>query len=193
MTGTSRFILNLLPQAMNKISIHFFNTQFGELILGSFQDQLCLCDWKYRKMRSSIDRRIMDGLKASYVEEKSDNVLLAMNQLNEYFNKERTEFNVPVLPVGTSFQRLVWKETLKIPFGSTESYLGISMKISNRNSIRAVAAANAANAISIFIPCHRIVGNNGELTGYAGGLEVKRKLLRLESSNNTPEQMELFD
>lgn len=191
-TATSRFTLNLLHPLMNKISIQYFNTQFGELILGSLIDQLCLCDWRHRKMRSSINRRILDGLKAYYIEEETDTLQFAINQLNEYFNGTRTEFNVPLLPVGTSFQKSVWEELLRIPFGNTESYLGISMKIRNRKSIRAVAAANAANAISIFIPCHRIIGNNGKLTGYSGGIAVKRKLLQLESNRIIPEQMRLF-
>jgi methylated-DNA-[protein]-cysteine S-methyltransferase len=177
---------------MNKISIQNFKTPFGELTTGSFRGQICLCDWRYRKMRASIDRRILNGLDAYFREEKTDAIRLAGNQLNEYLEGNRTEFDIPLLPVGTPFQKRVWEELLRIPYGNTESYLGISRKIKNDKSIRAVAAASGANAISIFIPCHRVIGNNGEMTGYAGGIETKKKLLDLESGKSKPEQMELF-
>ena len=104
----------------------------------------------------------------------------------------RKKFDIPVRFVGSSFQQKVWNELLKIPYGKTVSYLEISKKIGDEKAIRAVAAANGANAISIIVPCHRVVGSNGELTGYAGGLTVKKKLLHLEKSGKYPEQLELF-
>ena len=177
---------------MNTIYIQYFKTPYGELILGAFNQQLCLCDWRYRKMRNAIDQRIQKGLDTVYLEEKTGTIHAARQQLNEYFAGERTEFNVPLLMVGTSFQQSIWNELLKIPYGNTESYLGLSKKINNLKAIRAVAAANGANAISIFVPCHRILGRNGELTGYAGGLNTKRKLLQLESIQQNTEQLQLF-
>ena len=93
--------------------------------------------------------------------------------------------------MGSDFQKRVWQELLKIPYGSTASYLTLSQKLGNEKAIRAVASANGANAISIFIPCHRVIGSDGNLTGYAGGIHTKKKLLELES-DSANEQLELF-
>ena len=99
------------------VTIDYFQSPFGELMLGSFDDRLRLCDWRYRKMRPAIDKRIREGLDASY--EQGDNPVNRemKDQLTEYFNGERTEFNIPVNMVGSPFQRSVWEELLKIPFG----------------------------------------------------------------------------
>ena len=177
---------------MKKIYIQNIKTEFGELILGSYDDHLCLCDWRYRKMRSGIDNRIKNGLQADFVVKENETIKTAIRQLNEYFAGERNQFDIPIQMVGTDFQKKIWNGLLKIPYGKTESYLGLSKKTGDAMAIRAVAAANGANAISIFVPCHRIIGSNGELTGYAGGVEVKKKLLQLESGRIIPEQMQLF-
>ena len=174
-------------QQMNKISIQFFKTSFGDLILGSFKDQLCLCDWRYRKMRPAIDKRIQKGLDARYEEEETATIQAAKHQLNEYLNGDRKVFDIPLQMVGTSFQKSVWAELLKIPFGKTGTYLGLSQKLNNEKAIRAVAAANGANAIAIIVPCHRIIGSDGELVGYAGGFHTKKKLLQLETGGQAPE------
>ncbi|MFC2112924.1 methylated-DNA--[protein]-cysteine S-methyltransferase [Bacteroidota bacterium] len=177
---------------MNKLSIHYFKTGFGELVLGSFEDKLCLCDWRYRKKRSSIDKKILLELDAYFEEEETNVHQIVKTQLNEYFKGDRKDFDIPILMVGSSFQKSVWNELLKIPFGKTETYLGITRKIGDEKAIRAVANANGANAIAIIIPCHRIVGSKGKMVGYAGGIKVKEKLLNLESGNPTTEQMSLF-
>ena len=177
---------------MNKVYIQYYKTNFGELMLGSFKEQLCLCDWQFRKMRDSIDKRICEGLDAYYEDGETDVTQNARQQLEEYFSGKRKNFDVPLLMVGTSFQKTVWNELQKVPFGHTESYLGLSRKIGDEKAIRSVAAANGANAISIMIPCHRIIGSDGKLTGYAGGLEVKRKLLQLEMQKQVPDQLLLF-
>ena len=167
---------------MDNIQTTYYKTPYGELILGSFDHQLCLCDWRFRKMRASIDERIQAGLKASYVEEKSEIADETIAQLSRYFKGERQQFDLPLLLVGSEFQKQVWRELLRIPYGTTESYAGLSKKLGNEEAIRAVASANGANAISIMVPCHRILGSDGSLTGYAGGLETKRKLLLLENA-----------
>jgi methylated-DNA-[protein]-cysteine S-methyltransferase len=177
---------------MNEISIQYSRTDYGELILGSFQNQLCLCDWRYRKMREAIDRRIQGGLDARYVEAESDVNRNALEQLEMYFSGHRTDFDIPMLLVGSDFQKKVWNKLQKIPYGKTESYLGLSRRIGDEKAIRSVAAANGANALAIFIPCHRILGSDGKLTGYAGGLQVKRKLLQLEMVKQNPGQLPLF-
>jgi len=191
-TGINPFLYASYRLEMNKISIHYHDTPFGELILGSFGEHLCLCDWRYRKMRTSIDRRILDGLDAGFQEDQTGTIRRAIHQLNEYFSGKRTVFDLPLLQVGTSFQKRVWEELLRIPFGQTETYLRLAGKTGNEKSIRAVAAANGANALSIFIPCHRVVGSSGALTGYAGGVAVKRKLLQLETAGDHAGQMQLF-
>ena len=162
------------------ILVSYFTTPFGELILGSFKGELCLCDWKYRKMRESVDNRVKTGLKAEFKQEGSTVVENTKQQLNEYFDRKRTSFDIPLKLVGTQFQKQVWNELQQIPHGETDSYLGLSKKLGNVKAIRAVAAANGANALSILIPCHRIIGSDGSLVGYAGGLSAKEKLLDLE-------------
>ncbi len=164
------------------IQTNDFKTEYGELIIGSYGPQLCLCDWRYRKMRSSIDQRIQGGLQARYEEGESDILDETRRQLTAYFAGEIKLFDLPLLMVGSEFQKSVWQELLKIPYGKTESYAGLSEKLGDLKAIRAVASANGANAISIIVPCHRILGSDGSLTGYAGGLAAKKKLLRLEKA-----------
>lgn len=175
----------------NKININYFKTHFGELILGSFNNQLCLADWRYRNMRTSIDQRIQNGLNAVYVEESSTVIEETKLQISQYFEGKRTFFDIPLLFVGTDFQKNVWNELIKIPFGKTASYLELSKQLENGKAIRAVATANGANAISIIVPCHRIIGSNGDLVGYAGGLNTKMKLLELENPTFN-QQLKLF-
>jgi methylated-DNA-[protein]-cysteine S-methyltransferase len=166
---------------MNSIYIQYYSTKFGELILGSFEEKLCLCDWRYRKMRDSVDSRIQKGLKASYIEQNSEILSKTITQLEEYFICEREQFDIPLLLIGTDFQKSVWNALINIQYGSTSTYLRLSETLGNKEAIRAVASANGANAISIIIPCHRIIGSDGDLIGYAGGLETKKKLLELEN------------
>lgn len=110
-------------------------------------------------------------------------LLEAARQLDEYFKGRRTTFDIPLLPVGSAFQKRVWQQLQHIPYGSTVSYGELAAAIGSPDSVRAVANANGANAISIIIPCHRVIGSNGSLTGYGGGIAVKRFLLELERSH----------
>lgn len=103
-----------------------------------------------------------------------------MAQLNEYFAGTRTTFTIPLRHVGTDFQQRVWNALLQIPYGTTRSYKDIAIGVGKAKAIRAVAQAIGANGISIFIPCHRVIGSNHSLTGFAGGLEAKRMLLEME-------------
>lgn len=101
-------------------------------------------------------------------------------QLDEYFAGRRREFTIELAPKGTAFQIAVWNELLKIPYGDTISYSELAMRIGKPNAVRAVGTANGANPIPIIIPCHRVIGANGSLTGYGGGIERKQWLLALE-------------
>lgn len=104
-------------------------------------------------------------------------------QLEEYFAGERASFDLPVSPPGTPFQQGVWDELRRIGYGQTITYAELAARIGRPTAIRAAGAANGANPVSIVIPCHRVIGSNGSLTGYSGGLEVKRFLLDLERSH----------
>jgi methylated-DNA-[protein]-cysteine S-methyltransferase len=106
-----------------------------------------------------------------------------VRQIEEYFRGKRTAFSVPLDLRGTDFQKKVWKAISGVPYGKTESYGGIAKRIRNSSATRAVGAACGANPVPILIPCHRIVGKNGSLTGFGGGLGMKEKLLELETNN----------
>ena len=110
-----------------------------------------------------------------------DELKSAVAQLQDYFNGKRTKFSFKINPVGTEFQQRVWQELLNIPFGKTCSYLELSKKLGDVKAIRAVASANGKNPLWIVIPCHRVIGSDGSLTGYAGGLWRKKWLLDHEN------------
>ncbi|MDF2157103.1 methylated-DNA--[protein]-cysteine S-methyltransferase [Algoriphagus sp. CAU 1675] len=171
---------------MPKIVIQPFQSPVGELLLGSFEDKLCLCDWTFRSMRGVVDHRIQKGLSAEFVSGDSSVIQETISQLGEYFKGERKEFNIPTLLIGTDFQKQVWAALMKIPYGETRTYLQLSKELGNPDANRAVASANGANALSILIPCHRIIGSDGSLVGYAGGLGAKKQLLKLEKARISP-------
>ena len=106
----------------------------------------------------------------------------AERQLRQYFSGERREFDVPLDVTGTAFQRRVWTALMTIPFGETRSYKDIATQIGSPDAVRAVGAANGRNPVSIITPCHRVIGATGELTGFAGGLDAKARLLDLEGA-----------
>lgn len=174
---------------MKYITIKEYQSRFGELILGSYEGKLCLCDWKYRKMRTQINSRICKLLGAEFRPGTDAVIEQTIRELDEYISYKRKEFSIPLLLVGTDFQKSVWESLLKIPFGKTSTYKKQSELLGNPKAIRAVATANGANAISIIVPCHRILGSDGKLIGYAGGLSTKKRLLELEQDLfiSTPE------
>ncbi|MEX2541525.1 MAG: methylated-DNA--[protein]-cysteine S-methyltransferase [Trueperaceae bacterium] len=104
----------------------------------------------------------------------------AAAQLDAYFSRELTTFDLPLAPMGSRFQLAVWRAVGRIPYGETRSYLDIANELGQPGSVRSVGAANGANPLPIVVPCHRVLGSDGSLTGYAGGLELKRRLLELE-------------
>ncbi len=165
---------------MKFINIQYCKTKIGELILGSFEGKLCLLDFRYRKMRKTVDERIKKGLNAKFAENNTEIIEKTLAELDEYFHGNRKEFDVPLKMVGTDFQKRVWEALLRVPFGTTSTYLQLAKNIKNEKAVRAVASANGANSMSIIIPCHRIIGINGKLVGYAGGLPIKKQLLKLE-------------
>ena len=168
---------------MNQINIQYHQTEVGELILGSFRGKLCLLGFGYGKVREVIDARIKKGLDAEFVEQDDEILEKTRKQLDEYLNGNRKQFDTPLLMVGTDFQKSVWNALVRVPYGATSTYLQIAKDVNNEKAVRAVGNANRANPISIIVPCHRIIGSDGELVGYGGGLALKERLLKLEQSN----------
>ena len=164
----------------NVIKTRRYESPCGVLLLGSFGDKLCLCDWQIEKHRGHVDRRLKRILNAEFEEGTSEVIEQAVRQLDEFFTGKRKVFDVPLLFVGTDFQKKVWHELLNIPFGETISYKEMARRIGLPTAVRAVANANGANSVSIFAPCHRVIGSDNSLTGYGGGLAAKEKLLKLE-------------
>lgn len=121
-----------------------------------------------------------DYKKEDEIEKETELIKKAYTQLEEYLSGKRTEFNIEIEMIGTEFQKKVWKELLNIPYGETRSYKDIAIAIGNEKACRAVGNANNKNPIAIIVPCHRVVGSDGSMTGYAGGLNIKEKLLKIE-------------
>lgn len=166
---------------MKYIQTQLYHSPCGDLLLGSFEDRLCLCDWHTGRRRGRIDRRLQRVLDAHYEKCTSGILQEAERQLDEYFNRKRTVFDIPLLFAGTVFQERTWHWLLEIPYGETVSYATLARRMGCPKSARAVANANGANAISVIVPCHRVIGSNGTLTGYGGGLAAKKYLLGLEA------------
>lgn len=116
----------------------------------------------------------------NYTQKETPLLTLAAEQLSEYFSGSRREFTVPLAPKGTDFQRKVWNALSVIPYGTTKTYKDIAIECDSPKAFRAVGLANNKNPIPIIIPCHRVIGTNGSLVGYAGGVDIKTQLLKLE-------------
>jgi len=136
-------------------------------------------------LREILINRKSDSEQLSKMTQISPDDIKVVNvfaQLKEYFKRQRKEFDMKLEIVGTDFQKRVWNDLTKIPYGETISYGELAERMGDKNKMRAVAAANGANPIPIIIPCHRVIGTDGSLTGYGGGLNVKKRLLELEGS-----------
>ncbi|UIJ76345.1 MULTISPECIES: methylated-DNA--[protein]-cysteine S-methyltransferase [unclassified Acinetobacter] len=156
-----------------QLSYQFLNSPVGQLKLVAHETALVAVLWE-----NENTNRV--GL-AALVEDLQHPILLkTAQQLNEYFAGKRQQFDLPLDFEGTAFQQQVWQALLTIPFGETRSYKQIAEQIGNVKAVRAVGAANGKNPISIIAPCHRVVGANGKLVGFAGGLENKEILLKIE-------------
>jgi len=168
-------------KASKEITIKFYDSPLGTLLLGSLDDRLCLCDWRTLPHSQKIDQRLQSRLSATYRESTNPVIEWAQIQLDDYFTGKRKSFELPLYLSGTDFQLSVWNELIQIPYGNTISYAELARRIGRPTAIRAVANANNANPLSVFIPCHRVIGSNRELVGYGGGLAIKEQLLRLET------------
>ncbi|WP_180055579.1 methylated-DNA--[protein]-cysteine S-methyltransferase [Acinetobacter sp. YH12142] len=156
-----------------QLSYQFLDSPVGQLKLVAHETALVAVLWE-----NENPNRVR---LAALVEDLQHPILLkTAQQLNEYFAGKRQQFDLPLDFEGTAFQQQVWQALLTIPFGETRSYKQIAAQIGNVKAVRAVGAANGKNPISIIAPCHRVVGANGKLVGFAGGLEKKEILLKIE-------------
>ena len=162
------------------ISITRVSTPLGPMLAGVFEDKLCLLEFTDRRMLETQLERLRKRFKAEILPGE-DSLFEELNQqLDEYFQGNRIEFDIPLDIRGTPFQEKVWKVLLTIPPGKTRSYKQQAEMIGQPTAVRAVARANGDNRIAILIPCHRVIGADGKLTGYGGGLWRKERLLELE-------------
>jgi len=158
------------------------------MIAGATDAGICLFDFQYRKSIEVIQDRIRKGLQDEFV--PGDHPLLdeLESEMDAYFKGTLKAFTIPIHPVGSPFQLKVWDLLRQIPYGKHRSYLQQARELGDEKAIRAVATANGMNGIAILIPCHRVLGSNGSLTGYAGGLSAKRWLLDHEAKQAGLEQ-----
>lgn len=162
-----------------KLFLNSYQTTFGELTLGSTIDAVCIVGMG--SVQEYLER-YGNALKKQYQIQKKSTMVSenAAKQLQEYFAGERTHFSIPLHMEGTDFQKAVWNALIQIPYGETRSYKEVAKLVGNPKACRAVGMANNRNPLMILVPCHRVVGADGSLVGYAGGLDVKKRLLALE-------------
>lgn len=153
------------------------------MIAGATDDGICLFDYEFRKMMPAIRKRISSFLRDVFEDGDNAHLDALQQQVSEYFSGERQSFELPLLMTGTEFQQKVWDALHTIPYGSTRSYMQQTKALGDEKAIRAVARANGENCLAIIVPCHRVVGSDGSLTGYAGGLKVKKWLLEHEAKH----------
>jgi O-6-methylguanine DNA methyltransferase len=168
-------------------------TPIGEMVAGATKDGICLLEFSDRKTLSTQMEEIAGLLETTITEGSNRHLRMLKRQLKEYFKGKRMKFSLHLLTPGTEFQQAVWKELLKIPYGSTRSYQEQADLLKNPLSVRAVAQANGANKLAIIIPCHRVIGSDGHMVGYGGGLERKKWLLDHEKKfSGKPVDLNLF-
>ncbi|MEO1263529.1 MAG: methylated-DNA--[protein]-cysteine S-methyltransferase [Bacteroidota bacterium] len=170
-------------QQQQLITITRIPTPLGPMLAGAVEEGICLLEFTDRRMLETQLLRLKKYLKTETVPGHSPHFHTLTEQLNEYFLGKRKNFDLHFITPGTAFQQKVWDQLLTIPIGSTRSYAEQAKAIGQPKAVRAVARANGDNRLSIIIPCHRVIGSDGKLTGYGGGLWRKEWLLRHENSN----------
>ncbi|WP_338764570.1 methylated-DNA--[protein]-cysteine S-methyltransferase [Bernardetia sp. ABR2-2B] len=166
------------------VLISRLTTPLGAMFVCATENGICLLEFADRKMLETEFADIQKRLNAVILTGENKHILQAKKELEEYFEGKRTVFEVNLEPIGTEFQKMVWEGLHQIEYGKTRSYQEQSEHLGNPKAIRAVASANGMNKISVIIPCHRVIGKDGKLTGYGGGLERKKWLLMHEDKYN---------
>ncbi len=167
------------------ILVKHFETPLGAMCAGATEHGICFVEFIDRIKLDKELTRLSQDLNASQQPGENEHLLLLEKEIAEYFDKKRTGFTVPLHLTGTEFQKSVWHSLLEIPYGKTLSYKQQALRLGHLPAIRAVAATNGQNKHAIVIPCHRVIGSNGNLTGYAGGLNKKKWLLDFEMDKAT--------
>jgi AraC family transcriptional regulator of adaptative response/methylated-DNA-[protein]-cysteine methyltransferase len=165
------------------INVMRIETPLGPMFAGAVEEGICLLDFTDRRMLETELKTLSKLLNASIIQGSNPHFVAMNKQLTEYFEGGRKEFDLPLCTPGTEFQNLAWKSLITIPYGSTRSYKAQAASINIPEAFRAVANANGHNRIAIIIPCHRVIGEDGHLTGYGGGLWRKKWLLDFEKEN----------
>ena len=171
-------------QEKNVINIIRFTTKLGAMFACASDKGICLLEFTDRRMLETEFRDLCNRLNAVILPGKNKYLDLVQIQVSEYFEGTRKDFTIPIHAPGTEFQQSVWEVLQQIPYGETWSYKEQAIKLNNPKAVRAVATANGYNRIAFIIPCHRVIGSNGDLTGYGGGLGRKKWLLQLERKNS---------
>jgi AraC family transcriptional regulator of adaptative response/methylated-DNA-[protein]-cysteine methyltransferase len=175
---------------INTITIE---TPLGEMVAGATDEGVCLLEFHDRRILPTEYKDLERLLETAFEEGENRHLKTLKKQLKEYFNGKRKGFSIPLLIPGSQFQQAVWKELQNIQFGSTRSYQQQANALNMPDSIRAVANANGLNRIAILIPCHRVIGSDGRLTGYGGGIRRKKWLLDHERKySGQPVDLSLF-
>jgi|MGYP001308140597 AraC family transcriptional regulator of adaptative response/methylated-DNA-[protein]-cysteine methyltransferase len=159
------------------IIITKIKTPLGEMIAGATDEGICLLEFTDRRMLPTEYKDLTRLLKTTLEDGENRHLKILKKQLKEYFDGSRKDFSIALVTPGSEFQKAVWKELQNIKFGTTRTYQEQSIALNRPDSVRAVANANGMNRISIVIPCHRVIGSDGRLTGYGGGLKRKKWLL----------------
>ena len=168
----------------NIINIVRFSTPLGPMFACATKDGICLLEFTNRKMLETEFKDLKKKFNAIILPGVNKHLIQLEKEIREYFSAKRKTFTVSLDVYGTAFQKNVWKILQQIPYGQTWSYEHQALKLTKPLAVRAVASANGYNRISIIIPCHRVIGKNGSLTGYGGGLERKKWLLEFEQKNS---------
>lgn len=163
------------------ISLGVTETPLGQMVAGATEEGVCLLEFADNTVRLNNEIALLERLlAATAVTGENPHLGPLFKQLTEYFEQSRKEFTVPLVYPGSPFQQEVWRELQKIHYGSVRSYMDQAKALGKPDAIRAVAHANGMNRISIVIPCHRVIGSDGKMTGYGGGIWRKKRLLELE-------------
>jgi len=171
------------PKKITICNITQIETDLGTMIAAATDRGICMFEYADYKLLDLQLRQLAVSFKTSPVRGENTHFYTLEKQLREYFKGERKSFDIPLDLVGTEFQKQVWYSLLEIPYGCTTTYAKQAEAVGKPSAVRAVANANGKNKISIILPCHRVIGTNGTLTGYGGGIERKKKLLELEKKN----------
>lgn len=167
------------------IMLHRFTTPLGPMFVCATERGVCLLEFTDRPMLETEFRDLQRALKTRIISGKNEHTRQVEKEIGEYFEGKRRYFDVAIDSIGSEFQRTVWQQLQEIPYGETTHYALLAENISKPTAVRAVAAANGANRISIIVPCHRVIGKDGKMTGYGGGIARKKWLITHEQNSNS--------